>query len=91
MRGSALSAAVGRLSSAGAQIAIVVMFGLGGIIGVSGFLVVLIVLQILALLVWGVNTRSRSLEELAPEAVDEAGGSANGAANRATTPLQDAR
>jgi len=52
---------------------------------------VLIVLQILALLVWGVNTRSRSLEELAPEAVDEAGGSANGAANRATTPLQDAR
>jgi putative MFS transporter len=73
MRGSSLSAAVGRLSSAGAQIAIVAIFGLGGIIGVSGFLVVLIVLQILALLVWGVNTRSLSLEELAPEAVGEAG------------------
>lgn len=49
------------------------IFGLGGIIAVSGFLVVLIVLQILALLVCGVNTRSLSLEELAPEAVGEAG------------------
>lgn len=87
MRGSALSAAVGRLSSAGAQIAIVAIFSLGGIIGVSGFLVVLIVLQILALLVWGVNTRLRSLEELAPETVNEAGTPVR----PATTLLQGAR
>ncbi len=48
LRGSKPTVAVGRLSSAGAQIAIVIIFNLGDIIGVSGFQVVLIVLQILA-------------------------------------------
>ncbi|SDV47243.1 MFS transporter [Chitinasiproducens palmae] len=68
MRGSSLSAAVGRLASAGAQAGIVVIFGMGGIFGVTNFLIGLIVLQILALMVLGVNTRARTLEDIAPEA-----------------------
>ncbi|SAK73370.1 major facilitator transporter [Caballeronia hypogeia] len=66
MRGSSLSAAVGRLASAGAQGGIVAIFGIGGIFGVTNFLIGLIVLQILALLVLGVNTRARTLEEIEP-------------------------
>ncbi len=66
MRGSSLSAAVDRLASAGTQGGIVVIFGMGGIFGVTNFQIGLIALQIVALLVLGVNTRARTLEEIAP-------------------------
>ncbi|SAL00088.1 major facilitator transporter [Caballeronia fortuita] len=73
MRGSSLSAAVGRLASAGAQGGIVAIFGIGGIFGVTNFLIGLIVLQIVALLVLGVNTRARTLEEIEPDAAAQTG------------------
>lgn len=67
MRGSSLSAAVGRLASAGAQGGIVMIFGMGGIFGVTNFLIGLIVLQVLALLALGVNTRAQTLEDIEPK------------------------
>ncbi|HVY16113.1 MAG TPA: MFS transporter, partial [Rhodopila sp.] len=67
MRGAGLAGATGRLAASGAQFGVVWAFNLGGVSLVSGFMAGLLGLLAVVVLVAGVETRQRSLEDLAAD------------------------
>jgi len=67
MRGAGLAGAAGRLAAAGAQYAVVWAFALGGVAAVSAGMATLLVILALVVLVAGIETRQRSLEDLSTE------------------------
>jgi putative MFS transporter len=65
MRGAGLAGAAGRLAASGAQFGVVWAFTAGGVGAVSGAMAALLGLLAIVVLVAGVETRQRSLEDLA--------------------------
>ena len=65
MRGAGLAGAAGRLAAAGAQYGVVWAFSFGGVGAVSAGMAALLVILALVVLFAGVETRQRSLENLA--------------------------
>ena len=65
MRGAGLAGAAGRLAASGAQFGVVWAFTAGGVGAVSGAMAALLALLAIVVLVAGVETRQRSLEDLA--------------------------
>lgn len=64
MRGTGLAGAAGRLAAAGAQYGVVWAYGFGGVGAVSTCMAVLLVFLALVVLLAGIETRQRSLEDL---------------------------
>jgi MFS transporter, putative metabolite:H+ symporter len=64
MRGGGLAGAAGRLAAAGAQYGVVWAYGFGGVGAVSTCMAALLVILALVVLVAGIETRQRSLEDL---------------------------
>jgi putative MFS transporter len=64
MRGAGLAGAAGRLAAAGAQYGVVFAYGFGGVGAVSTCMAALLVFLALVVLLAGVETRQRSLEDL---------------------------
>ncbi len=64
MRGGGLAGAAGRLASAGAQYGVVWAYAFGGVGAVSAGMATLLVILALVVLVAGIETRQRSLEDL---------------------------
>jgi MFS transporter, putative metabolite:H+ symporter len=67
MRGAGLAGAMGRLAASGAQFGVVWAFTIGGVGAVSGAMAALLALLAIVVLVAGVETRQRSLEDLAAD------------------------
>ena len=65
LRGAGLAGAAGRLAAAGAQYGVVWAYTLGGVGAVSACMAALLVLLAVVVLVFGIETRQRSLESLA--------------------------
>ncbi len=72
MRGGGLAGAAGRLAAAGAQSGVVWAYGFGGVVAVSSCMAALLVFLALVVLVAGIETRQRSLEDLSSD-LGEAG------------------
>jgi MFS transporter, putative metabolite:H+ symporter len=64
MRGAGLAGAAGRLAAAGAQYGVVWAYGFGGVGTVSTCMAAMLVVLALVVLVAGIETRQRSLEDL---------------------------
>lgn len=64
MRGGGLAGAAGRLAAAGAQYGVVWAYAFGGVGAVSAGMATLLVILALVILVAGIETRQRSLEDL---------------------------
>jgi putative MFS transporter len=67
MRGAGLAGAMGRLAASGAQFGVVWAYATGGVAAVSGAMAALLALLAIVVLVAGVETRQRSLEDLAAD------------------------
>ena len=65
LRGAGLAGAAGRLAAAGAQYGVVWAFAFGGVGAVSACMAALLVFLAAVVLLFGVETRQRSLESLA--------------------------
>jgi putative MFS transporter len=70
LRGAGLAGAAGRLASAGAQYGVVWAYGYGGVEAVAACLAVMLVVQAGVVLVAGIETRQRSLEDLSGDFSD---------------------
>jgi putative MFS transporter len=64
LRGAGLAGGAGRLASAGAQYGVVWAYGYGGVGAVATCLAIMLVVQAVVVLIAGVETRQRSLEDL---------------------------
>ena len=60
-------ATAGRLTTAGVQFVVVALFGWGGITAVVGLLVALLIIQAIAFALFGIETKLRPLEQIAPD------------------------
>lgn len=65
LRGVGVCSTVGRLSTALVQYVVIALFAWGGVMGVVGLLVSLLLVQALVFLLFGIETKQRSLEEIA--------------------------
>jgi putative MFS transporter len=65
LRGTAICATAGRITTALVQFAVVAIFAWQGIVGVLGALAGILVLQALVFLVFGFETKGRALEDVA--------------------------
>jgi putative MFS transporter len=63
LRGVGICSTSGRISTAAVQFVVVALFSWKGVSGVVGLLVALLLLQAIVFLTWGIETRSRSLED----------------------------
>ena len=70
LRGAGLAGAAGRLASAGAQYGVVWAYGYGGVEAVAACLAGMLVVQAGVVLVAGIETRQRSLEDLSGDFSD---------------------
>jgi putative MFS transporter len=80
MRGAAVCSTAGRLATALSQFVIVALFAWAGMSAVVGLLVGLLVLQAVAFLLFGIETRNLSLED-----IEKAGDSAERSVTRAAS------
>ena len=67
LRGAGLCITVGRLATSVIQFAVVAVFAWGGLAGVVGMLSLVFVLQAVLIGLFDIDTRQRTLEELAPQ------------------------
>lgn len=74
MRAAAVCGATGRLATAGVQYIVIAAFATGGVPAVVGLLVCLLVFQAIVVGVFGVETKGRSLEAIAPPVDGERSG-----------------
>ena len=82
LRASGICNTFGRAATIGTPFLMVALFGAHGVTGVLVFMIALLVLQIAAIAGWGIETRGRTLEEVAagvarpalPVAVDVSAG-----------------
>lgn len=65
LRGAGVCSTAGRLSTALVQYVVVALFAWGGVMGVVGLLVSLLLVQAFVFLLFGIETKQRSLEEIA--------------------------
>jgi putative MFS transporter len=68
LRASGICNTFGRAATIGTPFLVVALFGSRGVTGVLAFMIALLVLQIAAIAGWGVETRGRTLEEVAADA-----------------------
>jgi putative MFS transporter len=68
MRGTAVCSTAGRLVTAGVQFIVVALFAWGGVAAVVGTLVALLVILAVVVALFDVETKQRSLEEIADDA-----------------------
>lgn len=64
LRGVGICSTSGRISTAAVQFVVVALFAWRGVSGVIGLLVGLLIIQAIVFLTWGIETRSRSLEDI---------------------------
>ena len=69
LRGAGLTGGIGRLAGAGIQFVVVAVFAQAGIYGVVALLVSILLIQAAIMFGFGIETKHRSLESLAPGAV----------------------
>ena len=67
LRGAGVCSTAGRLTTAGVQFVVVALFGWGGITAVVGLLVALLIVQAIAFALFGIETKMRPLEQIAPD------------------------
>lgn len=68
LRASGICNTLGRAATIGTPFLVVALFGSRGVTGVLAFMIALLVLQIAAVAGWGIETRGRTLEDVAADA-----------------------
>jgi len=68
LRASGICNTFGRAATIGTPFLVVALFGRHGVTGVLAFMIALLVLQIAAVAGWGIETRGRTLEDVAADA-----------------------
>jgi putative MFS transporter len=68
LRASGICNTFGRAATIGTPFLVVALFGRYSVVGVLGLMVALLVLQIVAVAGWGIETRGRTLEDVAADA-----------------------
>lgn len=64
LRGMGVCSTAGRLATAGVQFVVVALFAWNGVIAVVGLLVTLLLVLALAFMLFGIETKQRSLEDI---------------------------
>jgi MFS transporter, putative metabolite:H+ symporter len=85
LRGTAICATAGRITTALVQFAVVAIFAWQGLFGVLGTLAGILLFQALAFVVFGFETKGRTLEEVAAATEHRAATSATGSVARVGT------
>jgi putative MFS transporter len=68
LRASGICNTFGRAATIGTPFLVVALFGRQGVTGVLALMIALLVLQIAAVAGWGIETRGRTLEDVAADA-----------------------